>query len=290
MAMAGASGRAPLGSGTTPVDAGTLARTSTPAPAPVGTATTGPAAPSRPAACGPCTGHEITTIAGLGAIASYAGEFPAPLRLMWYAPETNEVLKIHFRPSEIRGWIKAAAAYHGIPHVLLAVILQQENGPRATTTQKTLQFAERTLTTAGAILDEWLWDIVPDAIAGSSSGFANMSRATLRSAARHTEEKYCKNPMPADVRYRLLGWDQDTRIPGDDWKADLYYCAAHLRQLIDRITGTICHSGAISLDQLERVIAAYNGSGPLAAKYAKGAMKLLGDAAAGSATLYFYET
>ena len=91
------------------------------------------------------------------------------------------------------------------------------------------------------------------------------------------------------MRYRLLGWDQDTRIPGDDWKADLYYAAAHLRQLIDRVSGAVCHDGALTLEQLRSVIAAYNGSGPLADKYANDAMKTLHDAANGNATLYFYQ-
>jgi hypothetical protein len=240
-------------------------------------------------ACGPCSGHEVTTIAGLGPIKGYNGEFPAPLRLMWYVPEGNELLKISFGASEVRKWVRDAARYHGIPHVLLAVILQQENRPRASMLRKLAQFAERSLTTAAAIVDEVAFDIMPDAISGGSSGFANMSRATLRSAARYSERNYCKNPLPPDVRYRVLGWDQDIRIPGDDWKADLYYAAAHLRQLIDRITGKPCHNGPITLNQLERVMAAYNGTGRDAEKYGEDAIRTLLYASVGEQTLYFFE-
>jgi hypothetical protein len=198
-------------------------------------------------------------------------------------------LRLYVPDKEIRQWIKQAAEYHGIPHVLLAVILQQENGPNATTTQKVLQFGERSLTTFAAIMDDVFWDVVPDKIAGGSSGFANMSRSALRGAARYSETMYGRPPLPSSVQYRILGWNQDTRVSGDDWKADLYYCAAHLRQLIDRVTHTPCHRGALNLAQLEKVIAAYNGSGALAAKYAKDAMALLARAEKGQDQLYFYQ-
>ena len=45
----------------------------------------------------------------------------------------------------------------------------------------------------------------------------------------------------------------------------------------------------LSREQLQKVIASYTGSGPLAEKYGRDAIKLLSDAAAGKATLYFYE-
>ena len=105
----------------------------------------------------------------------------------------------------------------------------------------------------------------------------------------YTENYYCKNPLPDDVRYRLLGWDQDTRIPGDDWKADLYYCAAHLRELIDRITGTRCHNSVLTLEEVEAIFTAYNGSGAAAQKYGADAMDKLREAQSGDTTLYFYE-
>lgn len=248
-----------------------------------------------------CTGSEQTHVIGLGNVPSYTGEFPSPFQAMWYVPENNEIFKLYIPDKEIKGWIKNAAAYHGIPHVMLATILQQENSPAATGTQKFLQFSERTITTFMAVVDELAWDLVPDKIpqwspagagsnlAAGSSGFANMARATLRNAANYTEEYYGKNPLSQSVRYRIGGWDQDTRIPGDDWKADLYYCASHLRELIDSVTGDICHSGGITKEQLEKVFSAYNGSGPVAAKYGKDAMARINKAINGIEPLYFYE-
>jgi RHS repeat-associated protein len=202
-----------------------------------------------------------TTIAGTEAIKSYSGEFPSPFKAMWYVPESNEFFKVRYRAQEIRSWVRDASKYHDVPYEMLAVILQQENGPNATSFQKFGQFAERTLTTVAAIMDKNLWDIIPDKIAGGSSGFANMSRKTLNDAASYTEQVYGKNPLPDDVRFRAFGWDQDTRISGDDWKADLYYAAAHLRQLIDRVKGQEQFHGSLSLDEAELVFAAYNGSG-----------------------------
>lgn len=263
------------------IDPGTLARTNTPLP--------GPILQKHDVFKCPCSGTENTTISGLNPIMSYTGNLHSPLPVMWYVPGKDEPIRLYIHDNEIRQWVRQAASYHKIPHILLAVILQQENGPNATTTQKVLQFTERSLTTFAAILDSALFDVVPDNIAGGSTGFANMSRNALQSAAIYSEKMYGRPPLPDSVKYRILGWNQDTRVSGDDWKADLYYCAAHLRQLIDYVTNRACHNGSISLSELEKVIAAYNGSGPLANKYAKDAMKLLSDATTGKAKLYFYE-
>jgi hypothetical protein len=92
------------------------------------------------------------------------------------------------------------------------------------------------------------------------------------------------------VRDRVLGWKQDTRIQGDDLKSDLYYMTAHLRQLIDRVTGTKKYSGPLTMEQVEKVAAAYNGSGPMAEKYGKDAINRLKTAVGGGTPLYFYET
>lgn len=230
-----------------------------------------------------------TTVPGEDQIASHTGSFPSPLPVMWYVPENNEVLRAWFPPEEIRGWIRQAAQYQDVPHCMLAVILQQENGPNATGFQKFGQFGERTLTTAAAIADDMLFGIVPDAIAGGSSGFANMSRATLRNAALYSATTLNRPPLPDDVRYRVLGWDQDTRVPGDDWKADLYYASAHIRELIDRETGTTGFSGALTMDQVRGVFRRYNGSGALAETYADDAIALLEGAIAGDRTLYFFQ-
>lgn len=60
-------------------------------------------------------------------------------------------------------------------------------------------------------------------------------------------------------------------------------------ELIDRATETRCHSGALTPEQLKKVIGFYNGSGPLAAKYSSDAMALLEAAKSRRAWLYFYE-
>jgi hypothetical protein len=231
-----------------------------------------------------------TTTPYTGKIPSYTGSFPAPLPVMWYVPaNAGEVLKVWFPPSEIRGWVREAAAYHDVPHELAAVILQQENGPNATLIQKLGQFAERSLTTFFAIVDEAALDLVPDKISGGSAGIANLSRATLRDAANYIESTYDKKVLPPNVRDRVLGWKQDTRIQGDDLKSDLYYMTAHLRQLIDRVTGKPKFSGELTLEQMEKVCAGYNGSGPLAAEYGRDAMARLKTAADGGTPLYFFQ-
>ena len=48
---------------------------------------------------------------------------------------------------------KRCGHYHGIPHILLAIILLQENGPSATGFQKLGQFVERCISTFAAIVD-----------------------------------------------------------------------------------------------------------------------------------------
>lgn len=245
--------------------------------------------PEKPKPGCACKGTEVTEIVGVATIGSFAGAIPSPLKLLWYVPGQGDGFKMTISDTELRKWVREAAAYQGIPHLLLAVILQQENGPNATTFQKIGQFGERSITTFAAIMDNVLWDAIPDKIAGGSTGLANMSRNALKGAATYSETTYCRPPLPDSVKYRILGWNQDTRISGDDCKADLYYCAAHLRELIDRVTKIRCHSGALNSIELENVIKAYNGSGPLAEKYAKDAMNLIKNAAEGKAVLYFYE-
>jgi hypothetical protein len=130
---------------------------------------------------------------------------------------------------------------------------------------------------------------VPDKIAGGSSGFANMSRATLQNAAQYIESKYKRPVLPQDISERLLGLNVDSRIPGADWQADLYYAAAHLRELVDRIKKQERYYGPLSLDDIERIAAAYNGSGPMAQKYGRDAIELLKRAYQGNDILYFYQ-
>ncbi|WP_437943690.1 hypothetical protein WMF27_46275 [Sorangium sp. So ce281] len=236
----------------------------------------------------PCAGSYTSHIEGLGAIPSYSGEIPSPFGVVWAAPSDVEEIFV-ITNTRLRSWVREASAYNGVPHELAAVILQQENGPNATGVQKVLQFGERSLTTFSAIVDEVLFDVVPDKVAGSSSGIANLSRATLRDAVRYIETTYCRPIIPESARRRLLGWNQDSRIAGDDVKADLYYMTGHLRQLIDRVTGRLCHRGALTPQEVEAVAAAYNGSGPLAQKYGQDAMKRFENASTGIEPLYFYE-
>lgn len=243
--------------------------------------------PAEPPA--PPIGEEVATLPDTDGIESYTGDFPSPLQVMWYVPEADEVFRTQISDTEIRGWVQDAAEYHGVPQEMLAVILQQENGPNATGMQKFLQFGERSVTTFAAIVDDALFDVVPDGVSRGSSGFANMSYYTLQDAATYTEEVYGRNPLSDDARYRVGGWDQDTRIPGDDYRADLYYASAHIRQLIDRVTGEENFHGALTQDQARQVFMGYNGSGPLAEEYAADAMNLLNGAIDGTETLYFYE-
>ena len=195
-----------------------------------------------------------------------------------------------YPPSEVRGWLRDAAAYNDVPLELAAAILQQENPVNAPLYRKVGQFAERTLTTAAAELDEVAFDLVPDKVAGGSSGFANMSRRTLRGAAAYVENVLGYKAIPDDVSSRRDGrLTVNAQIPGADWRNDLYFMTAHLRQLIDVTTGTTGYTGPLTRTQVERVAAAYNGRGPLAVKYGQDTVARIDRAAAGTVPLYFYE-
>jgi len=240
-----------------------------------------------------CCGEHNVKIKGLGNVKSYTGEFPSPFQIMNYTPSKNEPLKhqVYVSDSTIRSWIKDAAKYHGIPHEMIAVLIQQENAPSASKWKQFLQFGERTLTTTASELDRVLWDIVPDKVADGSAGFMNMRRPTLKSTVQYTKQNYCKELMPKDIANRIgyiFDSNVDVEVQGLDWRADLYYGAAHIRELIDRQVGK-CSKGEISIEQVEKIFASYNGSGPIAQKYGKDAIDLLTKASNGKATLYFYE-
>ena len=242
-----------------------------------------------------CGGPHPLKIIGLGEIKNYTGDFPSPFQIMNYTPSSKEEPFLHqvFVPDKtIRKWIKDAAEYHEIPLEMISVILQQENAPSASKFRQFLQFGERTLTTIAAKLDNRFWDIIPNKIADGSSGFMNMRRPTLKETIKYTKEKYGRELMPTNVANRI-GYFYDTKvddgIQGADWRADLYYGAAHIRQLIDRVMGNVCSKGEITLEQVEKVFKSFNGSGAIAEKYGKDAIKLLKDAAEGKQTLYFYE-
>jgi hypothetical protein len=242
-----------------------------------------------------CGGPHPLKISGLGNINSYTGNFPSPFQIMNYTPSSREEPLLHqiFVPdTAIRRWIREAAEYHEIPHEMIAVIIQQENAPSASKFRQFLQFGERTLGTIAAQLDASLWDIIPDRFADNSSGFMNMRRPTLRDTINYTKEKYGRELMPSNVANRIgyiFNKNVDNGIQGADWRADLYYGAAHIRQLINRVMGNVCSKGEITLEQVENVFKSYNGSSEKAEKYGKDTITLLINAANGHETLYFYE-
>lgn len=235
-----------------------------------------------------CFGNENVVIEDLGEIDSYNGEFPSPLQIINYILSKGDpyISYFYISDSTIRKWIKEAAQYHGIPHVMLSIILQQENAPNSSKWRQFLQFGERSLQTTAAIIDEILW--VPDKIADGSSGFMNMRRPTLKGVIDYYKENYIKDIIPNDVRFRVFNLDTHTGIPGFDWKTDLYYGAAHIRELIDRVKGR-CSDGKISLEDVEKIFISYNGSGLVAEKYGKDAINLLNNAVLKKQTLFFYE-
>jgi LysM repeat protein len=249
--------------------------------------------PAGPATAGPeVRGSPVgqTYIQGFGEIPSYRGEFPSPLHLMWYVPQdASELFKGYYSPTEVRGWLREAAEYHGVPYELSAAIMQQENPPNALWWQKIGQFGERSLTTALAWADEVAFGLVPDKFSGGSAGFANMSRGALRDAAAYVNDTLGYEPVPPEIQSRVFGWDQDFLVSGDDWHNDLYFMNARLRQLIDVTTGTRGYSGPLSRDQVFRISAGYNGSGPAAVKYGNDTLRRIDSAAAGTEPLYFYE-
>jgi hypothetical protein len=188
--------------------------------------------------------------------------------------------------AEIQRWMYEAGRYNDVPVVLMAVILQQENGPKpAYRGQKQLQAGERDLQTSAAQLEEALGVRLPwkfGKFASGSTGIANLSRATLRNAASYLERVYHRPPIPDSIRKEK----GDPRIAGIDDQLDLYYMSALLRQLIDgRVS--VGHKGNITDEQLRLVAQDYNGSGPEAEAYGRRALSKLNEARQGKTPLYF---
>ncbi|WP_090213433.1 hypothetical protein [Litoreibacter janthinus] len=125
--------------------------------------------------------------------------------------------------------------------------------------------------------------------ARGSAGLTNMSDATLNNAIEYTLTTYCKNPIADRDRYAMFGIDSDLRITGYDMIADFYYCAAHIRQNIDALLGGPCFTGVLDDSQMARVIAAYNGTGPAAARYGQEGVDAIDGAICRSGSLYWYE-
>ena len=253
-----------------------------------------------------CTGNEKITLSNeFNDIPSYIGNLPSPFPyIVLREYQRIKVFGVHLDASPVsvkridgyvvssrtvRQWVKEAADYHGIPYLMLAVILQQENGPSASEFRKFLQFAERIGTSVLNVWDEAFFDIVPDNLSRGSTGIPNMSRNTLKNTVTFTQKYYGRHPVPAIEQQRVVGDRQLPDLPGYDWKIDLYYAAAHLRELICRITSDICYSGELNAEQMEKVFRAYNGTGDLAKKYGKDAMNRIKKAKKGEEWLYFYE-
>jgi len=191
---------------------------------------------------------------------------------------------------EIRTWVHQASSYHDVPPQLLAVVLQQENAPDAAGWLRPLQAIERWVTTGASVLESsGMGMVVPDWVSKGSSGIANMQKDTLDGAVAYVESTYGRPVMPDSMKHTALPMvDRDTRIQGLDVRADLYYASAHLRELIDREIGNgQPYTGPLTADDIERVLAAYNGSGAAAEKYGKDAMRRLEDARSGEVPLYF---
>ncbi|MFZ7286252.1 hypothetical protein ACLSZ3_10735, partial [Avibacterium gallinarum] len=204
-----------------------------------------------------CSGKEKIHFIDEDKIPSYSGNFKSPIGVMWFYPSTD--IGITVDDSLVRKWVKDASLYQGIPHILLALILQNENAENSPYWRKIGQFIERTLTTVANIIDEKIF-IIPNVISKGSSGLANMSDKALKLGVQHSIEKYARPPIPTSISKTILGINTDSQISGDDWRNDLYYAAAHIRYLIDKNYGD-CYSGEMTIDMLHTILRAYNGPG-----------------------------
>jgi hypothetical protein len=242
-------------------------------------------------------GDEVKPIGG------YTGALRAPGLLFKQTGSSTET----FNPQElensklIRRWAREASAYHEIPYVMLAAILEQENGQIVSTYRQTGQAGERFTQTNLNVIDKMTGGLLtngwPSKIpyfgskiaksAAGSTGIMNMLRSTLDETVAYTHETYKRPMLPSDKNNINKG------VAGVDVEADLYYGAAHIRQLIDRVVGNPCSKGEITLEQVRNVFRAYNGGfsaiNPDADKYADDAMVKLKGAYNGSRVLYFYE-
>lgn len=246
-----------------------------------------------------CTGQEKVTFVDEDKVPSYSGVLKSPLSIIWVYP--REDVKFITSPSDIRKWVKDACEYHKIPHVLLALILQNENYPEASLDTQILQFGERSLQTSFKIIDSWTNftnylepfsdnELVKGTIkfVRGSSGIANVSDNALNDGVKHCIEKYARPPIPSSVARTIFGINTDSRISGIDWRNDLYYAAAYLKFLIDKNFGD-CFSSELSYNMLYTILRAYNGPGDSSKTYADDAMQILNLAISQKGVLYFYE-
>ena len=257
---------------------------------------------------------DAANITGINPIPDYTGDLPSPLQVMNYMP--HDLGSAFYVPDdEIRGWVQDASSHQNLPPELLPLIMQQENSPHASFGHQVLQHGERQLTTAMTNVDEWTdggfgnmlngineWTEeniggfparATGALArgvGSSTGFVNMSRGALQSGDAYSEEVLGRDTIPPEVAERMGGLlNADTGVSGNDWRSDLYYTAAHLRELVDHEMGEEGFQGDLTIDNIRDIAASYNGTGPMAEKYGNDAANLLERAANGEDTLYFLQ-
>ena len=253
-------------------------------------------------------------ITGINSIPDYTGDLPSPLQVMNYIP--HDFGSAFYVPDdEIRGWVQDASSHQNLPPELLPLIMQQENNPNASFGRQVLQHGERQLTTAMTNVDEMtgggfgnmlsgLNDLTEEYVGGplakltgfmergvgSSTGFVNMSRGALQSGDAYSEDVLGRDTIPPEVAERMGGLvNADTGVSGNDWRSDLYYTAAHLRELVDSEMGEEGFQGDLTVDNIRDIAASYNGTGPMAEKYGNDAANLLQNAANGEDTLYFLQ-
>jgi hypothetical protein len=237
-----------------------------------------------------CDGSESTQLQGFDHINSFLGEgYLDPKYFI-----DNELIglsKLEWS-NKVRRWVKEASQYHGVPQMMLATIIEQENGQNATEFQKFGQSVERIIQMTAGTAEQTGYKDYPDQISGGSTGIVNMTRGTLQKAVKYIQDNYCRPLMPNSVRYQtlnlLLGQnviDRDVGHAGTSIHVDLYYCAALLRMLIDDQTGKKCHKGALTKEQAQQVFRFYNG--PAGHRYGQDAISKLERANQGG-VLYYY--
>ena len=251
-----------------------------------------------------------TAIVGLERVPSYTGELPVWRRALDLSLNPHVAI-FQAMPSSkaVRSWVREAAIYHDVPHVLLALVLQEENKPNVPEWILAGQYGERRVQAFGALLEAHGFPVW-DKISGGSAGIINMKRETFRKTDDYITSTYKRPVAPDSVKPlpRLLApdiytksdgiklpfvevniFDYDLRIPGQDMRVDLYYMAGRLRQIIDtKKGGGSPYSGPLTVDDIRTIAAAYNGDGPDAAEYGRKSADRLTRVLAGTEPLYFY--
>ncbi|SFR38622.1 hypothetical protein SAMN04488002_1074 [Litoreibacter janthinus] len=85
--------------------------------------------------CCPCNGAERANYTNERLIPSYTGDLPAPLQVASWIPRSIGQV-VYISDSNVRGYVRRAANYHGILYAAIAAILQLENAPTASKWQQ----------------------------------------------------------------------------------------------------------------------------------------------------------